>query len=168
MHPLTAHETFTTKHTRRGSHAQLSAGKSPYLLSTPASANLEGIFSRSSSSSRRPIPAPGGEGGGGDLVWAGSSAPGGDGGGEGGGGDGGGDGGGGEGGGGEGGALGEPEGGGDGGGGDGAGDGGGPGGGGEGGGGVTWHALPSLHPAPPHLYAPPPTTVEGAHVPLEK
>merc|ERR1740115_545150 len=115
---------------------------SPYLLSTPASANLEGIFSRSSSSSRRPIPAPGGEGGGGDLVWAGSSAPGGDGGGEGGG-------------------LGEPEGGGDGGGGDGAGDGGGPGGGGEGGGGVTWQALPSLHPAPPHLYAPPPTTVEG-------
>ena len=76
-----------------------SAGKSLYLLSIPASANLEGGFSRPRSSSRRPIPAPGGEGDGGGLVTAGSIAPGGDGGGEGGGGEGGGEGGGGEGGG---------------------------------------------------------------------
>ena len=100
VHLLMAHETFT-RHNETHTTGRPSAGKSPYLLlSTPASANLVGAFSRSSSSSRRPIPAPGGEGGGGDLVWAGSSAPGGDGGGEGGGGDGGGDGGGGDGGGG--------------------------------------------------------------------
>ena len=69
--------------------------ESLYLLSIPASANLEGGFSRPRSSSRRPIPAPGGEGDGGGLVTAGSIAPGGDGGGEGGGGEGGGEGGGG-------------------------------------------------------------------------